>query len=389
MQKIILLTLLFFLGFFVRAQENTAMDRYYATALKLARQGNLDKAIQNFESTLKNTPNDKEALLALGACLYIQGDKEKAGLVYERVYQMDPDSEDNIVRLESIYKQLGDKEKIIRLSERIQARNPENTIIAFKLANLYREAGNQDKALYIYEELIKVNPRHTASLFYIGLIHYEKGDKERAVLLFEEVLKINPRHREALSNLGAIHYELGNREEAIRLFVKGSETGDLNAKRILEQLGHTMSYKQGDTVSIDRVDIKPQIVVKSKSLDVLSKDGMAELTKHLLNVLSKCTVLKKYLEAKVFRNNEMGRVIVQMYFTKEGKIEATLITRFLENEALAEVQNEFSSLLEKRKIKIVPAMYQNRAVRTGPIATLINFTSGKKAAEYPLSPGLY
>lgn len=349
------------------------MGRYYRNAYIFSDKGKIDEAIREYENVLKNNPDDKEALLALGACYFVKGDKEKASLAYERLYAMDPDSEEITLKLESIYKLLGDKGKIVHLSERMHARNPENTIIAFKLANLYREAGERDKALPIYEELVKVNPKHTISLFNIGIIHYEKGDKERAIQLFEEILKINPRHGDALSNLGVIRYELGDKEEAIRLLVKASESGNLNAKMILGQLGHASSNKQRDTIGIHEVDVKPKIMVKSQPVDVQSKEGVAELKKSVDRTFAQCTMLKRYLEEKVFRVNQSGRVVLMIYFTKEGKVEATLIARFLDEEALAEVQKEFSALLAKREITIIPALHQNRAVTTRGFSMAFGF----------------
>jgi tetratricopeptide (TPR) repeat protein len=177
---------------------------------------------------------------------------------------------------------------------------------------------------------------------------YQQKEIEKAILEFEKVVIINPRHKDAIFNLAVINYEKGKRDKAIELFQTCVKLKDRKAADFLKkQLGVAIQY--ADTMLLDDLEISPKILVNSSYEEILLKKGFNKVfEKQIIDAIRKSKLL-----IKVLRN---GRIILDLYFGKDGNLDAKLLGRN-KNQI---VQAEITSVLHQ--ISIVPGKYMGKEV---------------------------
>jgi tetratricopeptide (TPR) repeat protein len=179
---------------------------------------------------------------------------------------------------------------------------------------------------------------------------YEQKQIQKAMEELEKVINLDPRHKDALFDLGAMNLEVGNKERAIHLLQGAVRLKDRAAADILKkQLGQRIAYY--DTMSIDDVDIKPFILLNSKPEEIISEKGLQiSINKQLADGIKKSKILKK--EAG---NREL--LVLALYTSKEGELDATLIKGNINKEA-----NEELLKIIKSVNNIIPAQYEGKPV---------------------------
>ncbi len=282
MQKMRLRTTLFFLLFNLCAGESVfAFDRQTAGALAsyikagiYERQGDIDRAVQEYKKALKVESKNAAVHLSLAAAyskkrdillaieettravscdpeavephailalLYFSQNKlEEAGKEYEIALQ-------NAVKLNpkdtNVLKSLG----ILYLQKRdlIAAENAFKSIIEisstdydahFYLANTLEEQKNRDGAVKELKIVLELKPDYHQALNYLGYLYVEENKHlEEAEKLIKKALEIEPDNGAYIDSLGWLYYKKGNNKEAIKELEKA--VGLMEDPVIFDHLG--------------------------------------------------------------------------------------------------------------------------------------------------------
>lgn len=146
--------------------------------------GDYDRAISEFEHTLRLNPLYFLAYYNAGVAYQLQKRFDMAIVNYEKCVKLNPD--------------------FFR--------------VYYNLGIVYKKTGELDKAIAVYERAILIDPRHSFVYNNLGIALTEKGDLEKAESFFKQAININPGYAKAYYNLGSLYYKIKRYDLAIEAF---------------------------------------------------------------------------------------------------------------------------------------------------------------------------
>ena len=171
------------------AEKKQAIDLLKELARLYAKAGQVDSLIILYRQILMLSPNDKTALLNLGAALgHPRG---------------------------------GNEEERVELNKRLIEIEPRNPHAWYNLANVYEEQGKVQLAIETYERALDIDPKHFMSVNNLALIHHLRGNLERAEQGYRFILKHMPGAPDPNFNLALILISKGQFAQAIAAVEKG------------------------------------------------------------------------------------------------------------------------------------------------------------------------
>jgi tetratricopeptide (TPR) repeat protein len=220
----------------------------YMTAGKVyVQKEEYEKAIEQFNIQLEQTPNDGDALWWLGcvysykkdyekACGYFdklrETTPEKAELTKEKYFLwtvyynsgldalkkenfevakkrfgtatlVEPDSASAYINLAQAYSKTGNEDSMVICYERASKVAPKNPDICMDLAAYYSKEKNYDKAMEQLKKALELNPKNAELLYRLGVIYYLKEDYSNSESFFNETIKQDSTYSDAYFNLSA------------------------------------------------------------------------------------------------------------------------------------------------------------------------------------------
>ena len=217
-----------------------------------AEQGELDKAVAEFQAAIELEPDNASAHRNLGTVYFRQGKWEEAAAAYEKAIQLKPDFGGAYGDLAGAYAELGrlseavaagekaielapdyamahnnlgvayyrqDRvdEAIAELKEAIRL-DPDFAMAHKNLGRAYRQQGRLDEAVAELQEAIRLDPHYADAHFELGMVYCLQDKFDEAIAEWKEVIKIEPDHATAHYNLGLVYRDRGRAEEAIAEF---------------------------------------------------------------------------------------------------------------------------------------------------------------------------
>jgi cytochrome c-type biogenesis protein CcmH/NrfG len=115
--------------------------------------------IEQLQATLKNNPQDLQALIALGNAYFDTNQFAKAIEVYTQALKIDP----------------------------------KNADVRTDLGIMYRRQGDPDRAIAEFRQAAQDDPQHVNSRYNLGLVLlHDKGDLKGALAAWQDYLKLEP-----------------------------------------------------------------------------------------------------------------------------------------------------------------------------------------------------
>ncbi|MEL6107345.1 MAG: tetratricopeptide repeat protein [Planctomycetota bacterium] len=206
-------------------------------AISLHQTGHIKEAEELYESALKQSPRDADALHFLGILRHQQGRSDEAIELVRRALQVNPHYVDARVNLGNILKEteryeeakrayqwvidrnpkhaeslnnlavvlrvLEETEAAIELFERAIAQQSENASFHQNLGNAYKAAARVEEALTAYRRAVEIDPKLTTAHLSLGRALYVFGRIEEAVIVYQKWLQIEPDNAVAKHMLAA------------------------------------------------------------------------------------------------------------------------------------------------------------------------------------------
>jgi tetratricopeptide (TPR) repeat protein len=144
------------------------------------KQGDFDKAIDNFTKTIEINPNDADAYYNRGIAYGKKGEFDKAIVDFTKAIEINPKYAD-------AYNNRG---------------------------MAYRKKGELDKAIADYTKTIEINSNDADAYNNRGIAYGKKGEDDKALADFTKAIEINPNLAEAMANLGKTYQLKANKEKA-------------------------------------------------------------------------------------------------------------------------------------------------------------------------------
>ena len=196
--------------------ENTEIR--YLAGVVFENLGNLDAALQQFETIETDTRYYPSAAIHLAIIYYKRDDLEKGIAALEAAMDVVPDEDkiQIIPYLASFYKE---KEMISQALSLVSAGleiEPDNPGLLYERGVIYDIMGDTDAAVKQMVEVVRRDPDHADALNYIGYTYADQGiNLEEAERLVIKALSIKPDNGYIIDSLGWVYYQKGLFEEAL------------------------------------------------------------------------------------------------------------------------------------------------------------------------------
>lgn len=142
----------------------TYPDAWYHLGEVYRDKGDLDQAIEHFQTAIRNNPQYFDALRDLGLSLFAKYTSGQGGDVNESL------------------------EKLQEAAQLI----PNNPMIHYNLATVYCSQSKFDQAESEFRRALMCDPKHAAAHFELAKLRYFRGDVDRCLAQLNEANKINP-----------------------------------------------------------------------------------------------------------------------------------------------------------------------------------------------------
>lgn len=177
----------------ISPQNNEA---YFMLGMNFRAMGNIDRAINSFQTAVENDPEMTDAWLILGDLHDKKGSKD-AIKFYENAINVSPDKPEPLHSKAFYLQNHNDIPGALEIYKDIIIKNPNYTDAYLNSGILYMEMDSLDRAFEQMNLLAGVQPQNPMAYYYRGLIHEAYGNYEAAALDFQNSLNISPNFEQA------------------------------------------------------------------------------------------------------------------------------------------------------------------------------------------------
>jgi tetratricopeptide (TPR) repeat protein/HEAT repeat protein len=288
--------------------------------------GDAVNALKTYQKALAVSPRNIDLRLKMVRLLQAQGELDKAIAEYEGLIRAAPDNPQFVFEECDALIQRGDRVRALKLLGELEARGNSDEEILSRLADFYGRIGENEKSLRVLTRLAGVGTNDPSHLVDLGDRYFQDGNTALAVTTWKRILTtITPRAR-ALSALGDVYLEHDMTADALTVLREAVSLDPTNAaykKQLASGYERAHSYKEARVLWQDLAD-------RAKKTN--DKTLAREARTHMVSLWG----LERVIDAQVaplsaqFKLNppdiEAGRTLaeVQIHLRKLGDAENTL-----------------------------------------------------------------
>ena len=194
-----------------RAEENKFVFRRAAAALASR---DFTLAARLYEGLLKDDPENRDVLFALGDVYVKSGDDARALPYYEKINKIDPNDAASLIASGGIYRRLERYDDALRSLRAALSAGGDKTAIQYNLGFTYRSMGDYDKAIDCFNSVISADPGDTLAYNHLGVIYALRKEYQKAMTAYKRGLQIDPNHPVLQLNLAETYEAVGADGEA-------------------------------------------------------------------------------------------------------------------------------------------------------------------------------
>ena len=185
---------------------NSAIE-YIDRGIIYANNGNIEKAIADFDQALELDRNDPEAYYVRGSAYYDKGDLEQAITDFTHSLRLNPNISVTYHNRGLAYYDKGNIEMAIDDYTEALRINPQDSKSYYHRALAYSAKDRIEQAIADYNNVLNINPKDSKACYNRGLAYLRVSDIDNAIASFSQVLEIDPGLADAYNNR-AIAYSL-------------------------------------------------------------------------------------------------------------------------------------------------------------------------------------
>ena len=170
-------------------------------------QGNFKAAQESYNQTLKQEPENLEAIYGLGIICQYEEKYEDAKTYYERALSLYDGNGAILNSLGVVTANLGDNESARNSFEKAVQIDPTFLDAQKNLAEIYITTKEYEKGIETYQKILKDHSDDIEPLLNVGRLYYEIGDLDSTRFILEKVLTIEPENKSAKDALEKLSEE--------------------------------------------------------------------------------------------------------------------------------------------------------------------------------------
>lgn len=271
----------------------------------LARNGDMQGAINKFETSTAMAQQIPEAYINLGLVYATLKDYKQAGKNFRKAIHLDRNSakaysllasilmeENNVEEAQNLYQkasQLDPRDSEIYVNWAIsllKLRKSNEAFEKFKLAVLYNptnfiasqmwgvalyENYKFDDAIRQFEYTISFNPNDFLTHYYLGCCYLKKKDYKQALIPAKKSLLLNTNNIETYLLIGEIYLKLNNKEKCLNVFNDLFKQGLTSPRAIISHglaLKHFKNYQQAKEKFLEILLLEPNNLIALYNLAI-------------------------------------------------------------------------------------------------------------------------
>ncbi|MGI5092166.1 tetratricopeptide repeat protein [Treponema socranskii] len=188
-----------------RGEGNKLVLRRAAAALASR---DFDLAVRLYKGLLKDDPENRDVLFALGDVYVKSGDDKNALVYYEKINKIDPNDAASLNATGGIYRRLGRYEDALRVLHASLSLGGKKADVNYNLGFTYRSMGDYDKAIECFESVIASDPGDTLAYNHLGVIYALRKEYQKAATAYKRGLQVDPNHPVLQLNLAETYEAL-------------------------------------------------------------------------------------------------------------------------------------------------------------------------------------
>jgi tetratricopeptide (TPR) repeat protein len=209
----------------------------------LLRAGKVDEAVAQLREAVRLRPHHAEAHNNLGAALLADRKAAEAEAEFKSAIEADPDYAPAHRNLGSFYEAQGRVDESIAEYRKAIEADPQNAPAYVSMGSAMASKGDLDEAMEAYRKAIENDPAFASAHNYLGLALATKGQLDDAIPEYRKAIEYDPRSASAYNNLGLAMASKGDSDGAIGDFAKAAELDPANAG-VESNLGHALLAKK-------------------------------------------------------------------------------------------------------------------------------------------------
>jgi len=164
-------------------------------------QGQMDRAIEQYQRALAINPGYAVAFNNLGIALLQKGQVDHAIEQYQRALKIDPDYAEAQNNLGNALLQKGRVDEAMTQFRKALKISPNDDDLYYDLGNAFFQKGQMDEAIVQYQKALEINPNNAQAHYNLGISLSRKGEMSDAIIQFQEVVRLNPDDSNAQNTL--------------------------------------------------------------------------------------------------------------------------------------------------------------------------------------------
>ncbi|OOG48385.1 glycosyltransferase family 41 protein [Polaromonas sp. A23] len=222
--------------------------------MELQQQGQMEKALQCYESAVRLMPELARAHFNRGNILLDRGDAQNALDAFARAVQYKPDSAGAHFNMGAAYVRLDRHEAAVSAYRQALTLKPDFAVAEMALGAALDELGQHEAAIASYRRALAIQADYVEAHHKLVNVLLRLNRLDEVAACYRRMLEFDPKNVELLNNLGLILSDLGHLREAVDCFRRAVQLepdfvpalGNLgNALMGLRLVGDAMScYRQ-------------------------------------------------------------------------------------------------------------------------------------------------
>lgn len=178
--------------------------------------GRLDKAIAEFETLRKMTPESIEIITYMARLYSLNDDTESAIPLIQEAISIEPGNDSLYHSLALAHMTLESYDSAIEAMRQAITLNANKDSYYFELGALLERAGEYDGAIENMQRTLELNPMHSNAHNFLGYMYAQEGRYlDKALDHLKKALAIQPRNGYFLDSLGWIYFKKGDSKKAL------------------------------------------------------------------------------------------------------------------------------------------------------------------------------
>ena len=171
-----------------------------------------------YRTLIEKKVSDRGVTLALGRALLLSGEPQQAITEFESVLREKPDDLQARNNLAAAYLAKNDLKTSLRYVKEVLAVQPKNVPAIVNLGLIYLQQKKLPLALLMFNKALGYEKENARALNNLGLTFYAMDNIPRAVISFEKAISIDPTMDEARLNLASVYLDYLDYAAALKQF---------------------------------------------------------------------------------------------------------------------------------------------------------------------------